>query len=355
MTAESAMAKRARERAEQRKNHGGGSDMLNVPEDVSFLEIKKATMDLDILPYEVTVDNHPEVKKGDLWYQRTIFVHYSVGPRDKSVICPQTIGKRCPICDEHSKLRKDPKADDKIVDSLRAKEREIYNVIDLANEDAGVQLMVLSYYNFGKLLETELREGDPGNGAFAELVGGKTVKVRFSESKIGRTVFLEADRIDFVDREQDYAEDVLDAVVNLDELLNVRSYEEIEREFVGMPDEENKGSDGSEPPAEEQPEEQKGRRVVRRSSQRDEGGKEEPEPEEKSSPKDGEETCPACRGTGKSSRGNRCVPCEGIGTIPTDDNWDAGEKGSSEKEQEKAAPEREPKAPSRKVVRHRRR
>lgn len=228
------MRERAKQRAEERQQSSGGGMKFIFPEghEVKFFQPKKGTSTLDIIPYEVTVDNHPEgLEPGDLWYRRTIWVHFGIGAEDKSYLCLKTIGKRCPICDARAQMLKDGDADEELIKSLKPKEREIYNVIDLDDEKAGVQLWDMSYHLFGKILEDEIREGDEDLAGFADLQDGKTIKVRFGEKKIGKNAFLEATRIDFVDRD-DYDEDILKDVLDLDAILNILPYEKLEAVFL---------------------------------------------------------------------------------------------------------------------------
>ena len=221
-------------RAQERENYGRGNITLTVPEGMEFFSPKKGTMNLDIIPYKVSADNHPEVAEGELWYQRTVFKHFGIGPEEKSFICPKTIGKRCPICEEHAKLRRDPDADEDTVNALRPKERELFNVIDLDDEDKGVQLWEFSYHLFGRILEEELRDGDESNASFSDLKGGKTLAVKFREKKIGKNKFVEAVNIEFEDREEDYDEDILEDAVDLDKALVVLEHDALQKEFLGM-------------------------------------------------------------------------------------------------------------------------
>lgn len=234
-TTTSSLKDRIRKRAEERESYGvGGGTRYNLPEGVKFFTPKKGTMHLDILPYQVTADNHPEVPKGELYYQRTVWVHFNIGVEEKSYVCPRTIKQKCPICEEHSRLAKDPDADDKIVGALKAKERELFNVIDLDNESEGIQLWDISYHLFGKRLLEEIREGEEEWAGFSDLKGGYTLRVRFSEKSFGQNSFLEVSRIDFIDRDEDYGEDILKKVLDLDAILKIYSYSDLEKIFMGV-------------------------------------------------------------------------------------------------------------------------
>ena len=181
------MRDKIRHRAESRRNLGGLTT-LELPEGVELYKPEKGSVEFDILPYVVSVDNHPEVKKGEQWYQRNYLAHRNVGPEEKFLICPRTIGKRCPICEEHQKLKRDPNAEEEVVDALRAKERELFNVV-MKDGDGSVMILDISTFLFGRKLEEEIREGDEANAAFAELSGGKTLKVRWESKNMGTNKF----------------------------------------------------------------------------------------------------------------------------------------------------------------------
>ena len=232
------LRQRLRKHAETKKSNVGGS-RFNLPDGMKYFAPTKGIKVLDIVPYRVTVDNHPQgVPVGDIWYQRTVFVHYQIGPEQKTFICPRTVGKRCPICEYRNKLQKDiDPTQDKLIDDLKPKEREIYNVID-AESDGGKQspdiyFWDFSYYLFGKVLNEELTEGPEEYADFAVLEEGYSLKVRFAEKSFGGNAFLETKRIDFVKRGYNYSESLLDRTVNLDTCFTVMSFEELERIFLG--------------------------------------------------------------------------------------------------------------------------
>lgn len=226
----SSMRDRFKKRAKEGAQKGFS---VQLPEDVKRFAPKKGTYKLDVIPYTVSAKKHPDgVAAGDLWCRRPFLIHYGIGVDNKPQVCPRTIGKPCPICEYYERERKRPGADEDALKEIRAKARELYNVIDLDNEDDGIQVLEMSYHLFGKLLENEINEADDDEVAgFAELKGGKTLKVRFSESSMGTNKFLEATRIDFLDRD-DYKKSILDDVVDLDTVFNILPYEELEAVFL---------------------------------------------------------------------------------------------------------------------------
>lgn len=246
---------RIRQRAAQRE--GGRSragQYLKVPEGVEFWKPEKeATHDLDFLLYKVSVDNHPEgIAAGDLWHRRLILVHYEVGPELKAFLCPKTMGEnhRCPICEEQARMYRDPDADREVTKKLNAKERELFNVVCLQDKEPTVKLFEISTYLFGEALEKEIREGDESFADFAELSGGSTLKTRWEKASAGKQSWFNCDRIDFKPRE-DYPETVLDEVIDLDSILVVPTYEELEAAFLGTEPEEVAGKPETGEPVEE--------------------------------------------------------------------------------------------------------
>src|SRR6185369_8506792 len=283
----SSMRDAARKRAEERQTTGGGTKFI-FPDGhkVTWFKPEKGKMLIDIIPYRVTAENHPVVGEGDLWYQRTIFVHHSVGAEEKAYLCLKTIGKRCPICDARAEMMKSPDGDDDLIKQLAPKEREVFNVIDRNNKKEGVQLWEYSFHLFGKLLETEIREGEDDLADFAELEGGKTLKLRFKEKTMGKNKFLECDRIDFEDREEDYDEEILDDVLDLDAILNVHPYEKLENIILEREDEDvpKKGKKKSDEEEDEPKKKPKKKPAKEEEDEEDEkpvrNSKKKPEPEE---------------------------------------------------------------------------
>lgn len=221
---------RVRQRAEEKEQtKKGGFSYISLPEKVEFFEIAKGTMLVDIVPYEVKVDNHPVADRGELWYERTFFIHREIGAENRPYICPlKTIKKPCPICEYRASLIKDGYDKNKdLVDALRPKERQLFNI----DTEKGIKVFESSYYLFGEALEKEIREGKEEWAAFADLEEGYTLRVRFGEKTLGSNTFFEAERIDFEERDP-YNESILDEVVDLDACLKILSYDELNKIFM---------------------------------------------------------------------------------------------------------------------------
>ncbi|HDY68100.1 MAG TPA: hypothetical protein ENH85_09935, partial [Candidatus Scalindua sp.] len=88
----------------RRKTESSGYGYLLIPKGTPLFKEKptkgKNRVNLDIIPYIVSVDNHPDANsdipdsahKGNPWYKRPIWVHRSIGTDNDSVVCLKTIG-----------------------------------------------------------------------------------------------------------------------------------------------------------------------------------------------------------------------------------------------------------------------
>lgn len=280
-----ARRERLRARTEEKERKRGGRNYIKIPTGVEEFEVKGSRSTLDIIPYEVNATNHPAAEQGELWYERTFFLHREIGADNGSYICPLlTFKKPCPICEYRKTLMdQDYNANKELIGDLKPKERQLFNIID-RNKDDKPMLFEMSYYLFGKLLDKEIQEGRDENADFMELEEGQMLTIRWEENKSFDNPFYEADRIDFDPRPDDYDEAILDEVVDLDACLIEFSYEDLEKIFleesVGseeLPDEKTtsrRTTRRSEPEPEEEPE-----KPTRSRRSRGQQAKEEPEPE----------------------------------------------------------------------------
>jgi len=280
----------------------------------TFFEPSEGTNDIDILPYLVSVKGHyMKVPVGDLWCERVIWVHYNVGPDDKAVICPKTIKKPCPICRALKQAQRQGGIDEEELKGQRAKKRVLYNVM----VDGDIFLWEISYHNFGKQLEKELDDQDGTYDGYAEMEDGFTINVRMAEAKIGKTSFLQADRIDFSNRD-DLDDDLLEDVQDLDTILVVQSADELEAIFLG--------EDTPEPTTDPDDDLDYG----------DEEPQDDPDPEEEPEPEDDDNLCVACEGSGENTKGRKCRICGGSGEKPEPEDDEPEEKPARKPKKKKA-------------------
>ena len=222
---------------------------LRLPKGVNiFKEEPRTRVELDIIPYVITSDSHPDrdeeygvAVKGELWYKRPYWLHRGVGPDNQSVVCPSSVGKPCPICEYRSQLLKDGAnwADD-TVKALKPSMRNLYVVIPKNNKNYSEELHIwdISQFLFQEKLNEEIQENEEYE-TFPDLEEGYTLRIRFAEGTFGTNKFAEVSRIDFVERKKPYDESILEKIPSLDDMLEILPYPTIESMFFGnmSPDE----------------------------------------------------------------------------------------------------------------------
>lgn len=269
---------KARERARQQvedNKFSGGNSYLKLPEGMRLIKLEKKTYDFDILPFEIkkkrtvpdTVKREMDFDKGEIWWHRSIFVHRNVGPDKKYILCPRTVGKPCPICEDRKVLMEDWDSNEKTIYALKPQHKDLIYVIDRDNEKEGIGIIEHSYANFREVIEKELREQDKDEYYdFFQLEDGYTLRIRVIEDTYEKNTFYKADRIDF-EKRTNYKESVLDETIEFDDLLIILPYEKIQKIHLGLDDEEDQ---------EEEKEPEKAPEKETRTSRRPEP---EPEPE----------------------------------------------------------------------------
>lgn len=225
----------AKRRAETHKT-GFENTSFEVPEDKSKFVLKNdKAVRLDIIPFEAGEGN-PFADKGELYYERTYFIHRGIGVDQTYYVClNKTCGDPCPICEHRAKLMKDPDADEDLIKDLGPKERQLFNVIDTKDRNKGVQIWDMSFHLFGKRLDQEIKNSDEDDNYdnFAELEGGFTLKCGVEEKSFGGgSSFYEVASIHFKSRKEDYDEDILEETTCLDDILIIKDYDELKQIFL---------------------------------------------------------------------------------------------------------------------------
>lgn len=237
---------------------------LNLPRGVAmFKETAGKRASFDIIPYPVSEMFHLDRDEdggialpGELWYKRPFRRHSGVGGADETVICPTTIGKKCPIC-EYRQRRFKEGADKKETGALRASLRNLYIVVPKGSKeyDEEPHIWDISQFCFQDMLNDEIEENEE-NGIFPDLEEGLTVRARFSKEFIDANEFAKISRIDFEERDKGYGEDILNEIPNLDDVLVVMEYDALEALFFELGDDEAPNSKTQDEPDEpDEPEE----------------------------------------------------------------------------------------------------
>jgi len=279
--------------AKEQKAQGSQYGYLNLPQGTNlFKEQPDTKVLLDILPYEVTDKAHPEYEKAQqnegLWYRKPFKTHRGIGVNNETVVCPTSIGKRCPICEYRARRMKEGAPQDE-TKPLRASDRNLYVVIPLGVKDYEEKPHIwdISKFLFQDMLVDEINE-DEDRGVFADLEEGLSLKIRFGEATIGKgKPFAETSRIDFVERDKPYEDDILKKIPNLDVALNILDYKQLELKFMEVDEEDeekdNEKKKGKEKEKEKEEEDKSSGKPMRRTAP---PKKESPDEEEDDKPVD---------------------------------------------------------------------
>lgn len=239
----------------EKQNRGSQYGYLRLPKGINmFKEEPKTRVELDIIPYVVTCDNHPDrdeeygiAVKGELWYKRPFWLHRGVGSDNQSIVCPSSVGKPCPICEYRAQLLKDgAEWDDDTVKALKPSMRNLYVVIPKKNKNYPEEPHIwgISQFLFQDKLNEEIQENEEYE-TFPDLEEGYSLRIRFAEGTFGSNKFAEVSRIDFIERKKPYDESILEKIPSLDDILEILPYHTIEAMFFGnmSPDEDEEYDD----------------------------------------------------------------------------------------------------------------
>lgn len=349
--------------AQKTTSSGNTVGYLRLPKGVSlFTPEAEMRVKLDFLPYIVTDKNHPDrdsdielAIEGSQWYRRPFKLHRGIGVNKESIICPTSFGKKCPICEYKTKRGKEG-AEIEELKALKASLRNLYIVIPLDSKkhEPVPHIFDISDFLFQEQLAKELKENEEYE-VFPSLTEGLTLKVRFIPGTFAtKNPYPQADRIDFLERDEQYDDSMLNKVPNLDEVLICLSYDAINNKFFELEDETQEEKEETKPVAKS--------KKIEEPEEVEENIAEEEDEEEKLTwddlkgmsqsrlekfvatnrmdidvdeyaddvdalrkeiakelritvpkPASKKPVCTACQGTGKNSRGNACPICKGTG------------------------------------------
>ena len=307
--------------AMKRSASGATYGYLSLPKGVSMFSAPPGgRINMDILPYKITMKKHPDKIEdeevallGDLWHRRPFKIHRNIGASKDSYVCPIPEGGKCPIC-EYAIKRKGEGADKEELNALRASQRNLYIVKIINNEkwDDEFYLWDFSHYLFEEALQEEIQENEDFE-IFPDLEDGLTLSIRFSKEKFGGNTFAKTTRIDFKDRKKQYDESIVEDLPKLDELLIVKSYNELDEIFFQLSDDVDEDDviivdeDEDEDDIEEEPKKRKKKTTETKKNKK----KDKPEV----ILEDNEMVCIACEGSGENTRGRECPICKGTGVV----------------------------------------
>jgi hypothetical protein len=222
----------ARKKAE--KARGGEFSTFNIPDGRSLWKPKAGTHTIDIIPYEVSKRGiNKNADPGNLYFELTFWIHRRIGSNEMSYVCPSKMGVgKCPICKELTRMGADPECDSDERKALLPKERQLFWVYDHKEPEKGAQLWEFSYHNFGKLLDSRIRnddeDGDYDIFYFPD-TDGASLRITLEEEKGGEYTYLKTTSIDFKPRKKPLSKELLAQATSLEDLLKIESYEDLSK------------------------------------------------------------------------------------------------------------------------------
>ncbi len=235
----------ARDWANQETSLQYSSPSLDLPDGVELYRLEEAgTIYLDMVAYVVGDDHNPRADKGLDHFERTFWVHWvpTADGKGKFHTClSSTFDEDCPVCEAVHELRKDPESDEDLIKRMSPKKRQMFNVVDAKNPKKGVQLLELSYHNFGSLLKLEMDEPDEDHSGFF-YHDGERLKLRVEDTQFGKTTFQKIGKIEFKSRKKEMPEELCEQAYCLDELVAHPTYDELNaviKKSIQLPDDDD--------------------------------------------------------------------------------------------------------------------
>lgn len=244
------------------KNAGFESTTVELPKNVTRFTLKDdKTKHIDVLAYTAG-KNNPYCDEGIDYWERTYHVHTNIGPDNKAYVCPQmesggewnwpgyaTGGKkRCAVCEEIIKMMNDREENKAMIDAIKLRDRQLFNVRDLDEDSKEVQVWDVSNFLFGALLDTELQDDEEEGGEhqdFYDWEDGFSLRLNVEERSFnpkgkegGKSQkFYAVKTIKFKPRKEQYdPEDIAEKVHCLDDFIKVLEPDELKRIFLQVQD-----------------------------------------------------------------------------------------------------------------------
>jgi hypothetical protein len=137
----------------------------------------------------------------------------------------RSYNKPCYICEQ----RNNTDLSTEEMEALRPKRRTVYAIWDRDAETKGVQVWEVAHWYMEKKLQARAKR--PRGGGYVNYSHPKRGKsISFSITAKGE--FKEYDGHDFIDRDDEIPEEILEKVPPIDELLHLPSYEEVKVAYL---------------------------------------------------------------------------------------------------------------------------
>jgi len=216
----------------------GNATMFKMPENGNVL--------MDVIPYRVTSQTYHDynpnsysfVKSSPKFsFTRSFAIHRKIGAEERNIICPTSLGLRCPICEEQrvftENFKNKAKRDEWREKGFSPQYRQLVNFYDLSKADGVMYVWDVPVSYFLKVILAEIKN-DSSYENFAEIENGLTLNVKFRPGEFkdreGKPTPVVKD-ISFLKRNKDYTLADIDKAYNLDDMLDVLPYEDVSQLF----------------------------------------------------------------------------------------------------------------------------
>ena len=239
----------------QEDNNSKGSSKILKSCDVPFFSNKKfdeiatesngekrekVKLGIDFMLYTITKPGHSKAdysKERNYWYNRKFATHYV---DRKTVLCPSTFGKHCPICEKVEALKNeynwytkgvqanlDPSLK-KYINQLSAREKYIYPI----RYNKELYLMEMSTGNLQKELMVGIKDA-PLNiqDKFFDDIKGSTAIIKFASDTFGKNPFWKATDVEFEEGREAISDEMANKIdaIDIDSLFIETDDAELER------------------------------------------------------------------------------------------------------------------------------
>jgi hypothetical protein len=239
---------------------GGGNFSVLNGTGKTFWKPSDGINKIEILPYIPHSNKHPLLakgllKKGDPDYNLDVFVHRNVGANNATIVCPKrNYGQACPLCEEADRLWNGGDKDN--AKKLFAQRRVFYNIINTVEQDKGIQLYESAPKTFQDKLEAaqNAADSDPDiqeiapRAFFADPKNGLSVKITGAQETFNNNKFIDVSSVVLSPRKIDVTP-YLDKVVQLEDFLTIKSYDELADLMAGVPTDDEEQEEVAEPVA----------------------------------------------------------------------------------------------------------
>ena len=215
-------------------------DYLKLPDGISILSFQEGVLCVDVIPYTLAKEN-AYANAGELWHEKTFYVHNNVGHNNAAVVCPKSTDptNKCPICEYIQANQSNESA----IKNIQPQERQLFNVIK-ADEPDKIYIVNQTYRTLGQHIDSRIRnakdnehfeffaapdtwtkedEKEYGKPVKAGTPKGMTMKLTINDNAL-------VDTVNFKPRKYT-TKKLIDKAVNLDKVLIVHSYKKLQKMF----------------------------------------------------------------------------------------------------------------------------